>query len=201
MKIIVGVDEVGRGPLAGPVTTCLVVCEERQYKKLKLDKNLPPIGKDSKKLSVSEREKYNKYIKQINISHVVTHVSNKIIDSKGISFAINKSISLGIKKLKLSPKSCRFLLDGSLKAPKEFKQKTIIKGDEKEKIIAWASILAKVSRDSLMTKMSKKYPQYGFDIHKGYGTAKHRLAIKKNGLSPIHRSTFIKKSLSPNISP
>jgi ribonuclease HII len=72
-------------------------------------------------------------------------------------------------------------------------KKTIIKGDEKEKIIAWASILAKVSRDNLMTKLDKKFPQYGFAVHKGYGTARHRDAIKKHGLSHLHRKSFCKK--------
>ena len=82
-------------------------------------------------------------------------------------------------------------MDGGLKAPIEFKkQKTIIKGDEKEKIIAWASILAKVSRDALMCRLAKKYPKYGFEIHKGYGTLKHRKMIKKYGLSNVHRKSF-----------
>ena len=93
--------------------------------------------------------------------------------------------------MKLNPKNCEVRLDGGLHAPAEFKnQKTIIRGDEKEKIIAWASILAKVSRDSLMRKASRKFPEYGFEIHKGYGTARHRSAISKHGLSPLHRKTF-----------
>ncbi len=193
MKFILGVDEVGRGPLAGPVTVCVVACEEKTYQKLKRDKRLPPVGKDSKKLSAEAREKYAKVLKQIGIRYVVTHISNKVIDSKGISFAIRKAMSDGLKKLQISPKNCDVRLDGSLKAPIEFtKQKTIIKGDEKEKIIAWASILAKVSRDNLMRKLAKKYTHYGFEIHKGYGTAKHRKAIGKCGLSVVHRKTFCK---------
>ncbi|HEY0221159.1 MAG TPA: ribonuclease HII [Candidatus Paceibacterota bacterium] len=195
---IVGVDEVGRGPLAGPITVCLVACEEKIYKKLKLSKNLPPLGKDSKKLKERDREKYCRVLKILakekNLFYSVNHVSNKVIDSKGLTFAINKAISLGIKKLDLKYGNCRFLLDGSLKAPKEFKQRTIIKGDEKEKIIAWASILAKVSRDSLMVKMSKKYPEYDFHVHKGYGTKVHRSAISKNGLTSFHRVSFSLKT-------
>ena len=86
------------------------------------------------------------------------------------------------------------MLDGGLKVPIEFKnQKTIIKGDEKERIIAWASILAKVSRDNLMVKASKKFPEYSFGLHKGYGTQKHREAIKKYGTSDFHRKSFCKK--------
>lgn len=191
MKYVVGVDEVGRGPLAGPVTVCVVACEENLYKKLKRDKKLPACGKDSKKLSPEKRKIYVAVLKKIKMSYAVVHISNTIIDAKGISFAIRKAIANALKKLQLDPKQCDVRLDGSLKAPKGFtKQKTIIKGDEKEKIIAWASILAKVSRDALMCRLAKKFPQYGFEIHKGYGTTNHRRAITKYGLSTIHRNSF-----------
>ena len=213
MKMIIGIDEVGRGPLAGPVTVCVVSCEVNMYSKLKHNKRLPPLGKDSKKLSPESRQSYAKFLKSLmskslfdipqgeslgglvgKFSYVVVHISNTIIDTKGISFAIKKAISDGIKKLKLNPKNSKVLLDGGLKAPIKFKdQKTIIKGDEKEKIIAWASILAKVSRDELMCKMAKKFPLYLFDVHKGYGTLKHREAIIQNGLSFFHRKTFCVK--------
>lgn len=195
MRFLVGIDEVGRGPLAGPVSVCFVSCEAKIYKKLKRDRRLPVFGKDSKKLSREEREKYSKILKLLfregKISYSINHISNKIIDSKGISFAIKQAVILGVKKLKLNPKNCEVLLDGGLKAPQEFKkQKTIIKGDEKEKIIAWASILAKVSRDRLMLKAHKKYPKYGFKKHKGYGTEAHRKMIEKHGLSLFHRRSF-----------
>ncbi len=194
MKTIVGIDEVGRGPLAGPVTVCVVACDIEIYKKLKRNNNLPGFGKDSKKLKEKDREKYEKVlkilVKERKISFSINHIGNKVIDSHGLSFSIKKALNLGIKKLKIS-KDTQILLDRGLKAPKEFKnQKTIIKGDEKEKIIAWASILAKVSRDKLMTQFSQKYPNYDFHIHKGYGTQKHKKAIKKNGFSPIHRKSF-----------
>ena len=194
MKYVVGIDEVGRGPLAGPVTVCVVVCDLKFYTKLKKDKRLPPLGKDSKKLSPKERQKYSKYLKHIGLAYVIVNISNKVIDGKGISFSIKRAISQGINKLRLDPKECGVLLDGGLQAPKEFKkQKTIIKGDEKEKIIAWASILAKVSRDALMCRLAKKYPKYCLEIHKGYGTSKHFEAIRKHGLSELHRKTFCKK--------
>lgn len=193
---IVGIDEVGRGPIAGPVTLCTVVCEEKQYLLLKKSKLLPKSGKDSKKLKETDREKYDKVLrvlleeKKINFS--ISHVSNKLIDSKGITFAINSAIKKNLDKLEVDTNS-KILLDGSLKAPNYFKnQKTILKGDEKEKIISWASILAKVSRDNLMKKVGKKYPEYDFHIHKGYGTKKHLGSLKKHGLSPIHRKTWIK---------
>lgn len=209
MKYVVGIDEVGRGPLAGPVTVCVVACEEKMYTKLKRDKRLPALGKDSKKLSPISRDEYAKVLRNIGVLHAVVHVSNRMIDTKGISFCIKKAMEGGLRKLKLypvrgregsqrastpngiDPRNCDVRLDGSLHAPQEFiKQKTIIKGDEKEKIIAWASILAKVSRDSLMTRASKKFPHYGFDIHKGYGTFAHRKVISKHGLSSVHRITF-----------
>ncbi|MFA5889175.1 MAG: ribonuclease HII [Candidatus Paceibacterota bacterium] len=191
MKYIVGIDEVGRGPLAGPVTVCVVVCEENLYKKLKRNKSLPPLGKDSKKLSPELRQKYAKYLKHTEISYVVVNVSNRIIDKKGISFAIRFAIEKGFEKLKIKNCELKILLDGGLKAPKKFiNQRTIIRGDEKEKIIAWASILAKVSRDTLMCRLAKKYPKYGLEIHKGYGTLRHRGVLKKVGLSDIHRKSF-----------
>lgn len=196
MKFIVGIDEVGRGPLAGPVTVGVVVCEEKKYKLLKNNKKLPPLGKDSKKLKEKDREKYVKVLEELKkqkvINFSVVHVSNTIIDTKGISYAIKKGIKDGFKNLKIKQRNTEVLLDGGLKAPEGFKQKTIIKGDEKEKIIAWASILAKVSRDELMLKIGKKYPEYGLEIHKGYGTAKHRKAIQKHGVSKVHRLSFCK---------
>ncbi|HRH26705.1 MAG TPA: ribonuclease HII, partial [Parcubacteria group bacterium] len=192
----VGIDEVGRGPLAGPVTVGVVVCEEKKYKLLKNNKKLPPLGKDSKKLKEKDREKYVKVLEELKkqkvINFSVVHVSNTIIDTKGISYAIKKGIKDGFKNLKIKQRNTEVLLDGGLKAPEGFKQKTIIKGDEKEKIIAWASILAKVSRDELMLKIGKKYPEYGLQIHKGYGTAKHRKAIQKHGVSKVHRLSFCK---------
>lgn len=175
------------------------------YAKLKRDSRLPKAGKDSKKLSQKEREVYAEMLKKLarekKISFSIQHVSNKLIDRRGISFCIKKAISQGLRKLKLNPKQCAVLLDGSLHAPKEFtKQKTIIRGDEKEKIIAWASILAKVSRDRRLQKLGKKFPQYGFEIHKGYGTAKHRAAIHQNGLTIFHRHTFCRSLVASSVS-
>jgi ribonuclease HII len=104
MKKIVGIDEVGRGPLAGPVTVCVVSCDEKIYNKLKKDKNLPPLGKDSKKLTPALREQYYNTLKKIQgesldkFGYVVVSVSNKEIDKRGISFCIGKAIGRGIKK-------------------------------------------------------------------------------------------------------
>ncbi len=199
MKYIIGIDEVGRGPLAGPVTVGVVACKANVYTKLKKLRQLPLVGKDSKKLSVADREKYSKILQLLAeeeaIYFSIIHISNTVVDSRGISFAIRKAMADGLKKIQkrvgFNPRECDLRLDGGLRAPREFThQKTIIKGDEKEKIIAWASILAKVSRDRVMVQAGKKFPQYGFEIHKGYGTSKHREAIRTHGLSHIHRKTF-----------
>lgn len=210
MKCIIGIDEVGRGPLAGPVTLCAVRVEVGMYKRLQKNKNLPALGRDSKKLSKKDREKYALVLQALvskrhfdiksQVSRMppdtrfcfsVCSVSNTVIDTKGLSFAIKKALSGCLQNVGATEKDS-ILLDGGLKAPLEFKnQKTIIKGDEKHPVVAWASILAKVHRDNYMTKMAKKYPMYGFEKHVGYGTKIHREAIKKYGQSVIHRKSFL----------
>jgi len=199
-KYIIGIDEVGRGPLAGPVTVCAVRVEVGVYKKLQEHKNLPASGKDSKKLSKNDREKYAQVLKSFMskgtfdmvFCYAICSVSNKIIDTKGLSFAIKKALFGCLQKTGATEKDM-VLLDGGLKAPKDFiNQEAIIKGDEKHPVIAWASILAKVHRDTYMTKTAKKYPHYGFEKHAGYGTKVHRDAIKKHGPSHIHRKSFLR---------
>lgn len=195
MKYIIGIDEVGRGPLAGPVCLCAVRVEAGVYRRLQKNKNLPALGRDSKKLSKKDREKYSKILCDLalegKLDFTIVMQSNVIIDTKGLSFAIKKALAECLQKVHATEKD-NVLLDGGLKAPKEFKnQHTIIKGDEKHLVIAWASILAKVHRDNYMTKMAKKYPKYGFEKHMGYGTKVHRDAIQKLGPSPIHRKSFL----------
>ena len=207
-KIVVGIDEVGRGPLAGPIT--LAAFGAPQNLRSKLIKILggpdAKVGaskiKDSKQLSAKRRKEIYKELLRLRkaekINFKVSHISNKIIDKKGISCATRLGIKRCLKKLEhksLNHKGhpCCIRLDGLLKAPKEFKnQKTIIKGDEKDVFIACASIVAKVRRDRLMCRLAKKYPDYEFQIHKGYGTALHIKLIKKYGLSEIHRKSFCK---------
>ena len=197
MKLIIGVDEAGRGPLAGPISVGAFGAEKKMEKWL-LKNIFNNKLRDSKKLSPKKREeiykKFCKLKKENKISFSVSHISNKIIDKRGLTYAINLGIkkSLNISEFFGSEISVR--LDGLLKAPKEFKnQKTIIKGDEKDVFIACASIVAKVSRDRLMCRLAKKFPQYSFEIHKGYGTALHYKLIKKYGISPLHRKSFLKK--------
>ena len=194
--MVIGVDEVGRGPLAGPVTVGVVMCTQQTYGRLKRNRKLPTRGFDSKKLSAEMRQQYAETLEKLSeeniIQYEVVHVSHSIIDSKGLSFAIRKAMASCFSQLAI-PETSIILLDGGLKAPEQFrKQKTIIRGDEKEKIISWASILAKVSRDKLMVRAAKKFPQYGFEVHKGYGTRSHREAILHSGLSAFHRKSFCK---------
>lgn len=192
-KYIIGIDEAGRGPIAGPVSVGAVFFDNSEYKKFKR-KNKILIGKDSKKLSKKKREEWFQKIQKLCIENIVIFSSNKIIDKKGIVFAINTAIKKIFLRFNKNPKDCLILLDGNLKAPKIFKnQKTIIRGDEKEIIISLASIVAKVKRDEYMKKISKKYSNYFFEKHKGYGTKLHYKMLKKYGLCVIHRKTFLTK--------
>ncbi len=196
-RFFIGIDEAGRGPLAGPVAVGLVVFRNDFDKKLLREiKN-----KDSKKLSPEKRQewflKIKQWKKEKKLDFHVALISSNIIDTKGISHAIRKGIAECLKKVKADPKDSLVLLDGSLKAPKEFIfQKTIIKGDEKEQIIGLASIVAKVTRDKKMVGFSKILPKYGFERHKGYGTLVHRQLIKKYGPTKIHRQSFISRVLT-----
>jgi ribonuclease HII len=216
MRFIIGVDEVGRGPLAGPVCVCAFLADKKSLNYI--TKNCPVEIKDSKKMTAGKRQEVVKFISsvkkevvgkkdarttQLVLDYEIISVSPKIIDNKGISFAITFALEKALTALvsRNSDKSEKeksfnkftILLDGGLKAPACFNhQETIIKGDDKEIAISLASILAKEYRDSLMKKLSKnkKYSQYGFEQHVGYGTRKHRDAIKKFGLSDIHRRSF-----------
>lgn len=196
-KFIVGIDEVGRGPLAGPVVVGACLISVSKIKKLRAEGFFKSL-KDSKKLSEKKREEWLGRINERNengdLDYNIAFVSNKIIDKKGTSYSLRLATKRLLKKLKTDPFRTMILLDGGLKAPEEFtRQKTIIKGDEKKPIISLASIVAKVARDRKMILYSKKFPKYGFDIHKGYGTVLHRRKIRQNGLSELHRKTFCKK--------
>ena len=195
-KWLVGIDEAGRGPLAGPVSVGLVLIPAN------FDWNLIPGVGDSKQLSEKKREDIFKRAqvlqKEGKLQYVVEMVTAPKIDSDGISVCIKKSIAKGLKKL-TSTRSCLELdevmvkLDGSLKAPTEYVyQETIIKGDSKERVIGLASIMAKVTRDRYMVKVASQseFLVYDFARHKGYGTKAHREAIAQNGLSTLHRASY-----------
>lgn len=199
-QYIIGIDEVGRGPLAGPVAVGACLISVSKIKRLREEGFFVGI-KDSKKLSEKKREewlgKINEFKTKNGLDYSVSFVGNKIIDKKGISQCIKLAIKNSLKKLKAEPLKTMILLDGGFKAPDEFvHQKTIIKGDEKEPIISFASIVAKVARDRKMVEYSKKFPQYGFEIHKGYGTAFHIQKISQNGPSKLHRKSFCKNIIN-----
>ena len=188
MKWVVGIDEVGRGPLAGPVTVCALVIPEG------LTFGEGPF--DSKKLSPRKREQIFKRIKELKkqgkLNYKLASVSHTVIDRKGIGYAVRKAISRALERLRIPDPKCHILLDGGLRAPKEYKnQRTIIKGDSLVPIIGLASIVAKVCRDQKMRNLGAKLPSWGFEKHKGYGTRAHYMAIKKHGLSPVHRRSFL----------
>ncbi len=202
MKFLIGIDEVGRGPLAGPVTIGVCICLNSQLQHVR---KLLGKAKESKQLSAQERDAWKLLIDGAQaeglLSYSVKSVSSSVIDKKGISFAIKKAMKNALDELvtrrKIKPAECSIKLDGGLYAPDIFRiQKTIIKGDEKELLIALASIVAKVTRDRYMMKISKKFPQYSFDIHKGYGTLTHRKQILSLGPCDIHRKSFLTKILS-----
>jgi ribonuclease HII len=195
IKYLVGIDEVGRGPLAGPVTVC--ACKVSHAFD---DAHLMGI-KDSKKLSPQKREEWFHKISLLKskgeLDFAFSFVSAEIIDSIGIIKAIERALHECLDALSLDPESSKIVLDGSLRAPKKFLvQETIIKGDEKVPLISAASIIAKVMRDKYMTEQGGIYPSYGFEEHKGYGTSAHFKAIRKYGPSPLHRRTFLKSFMA-----
>lgn len=181
-KYIAGIDEVGRGPFAGPVLTAAVI--------LPRGFTYPGIN-DSKKLSVKKREMLYDIIKENAVAISIKTESNEIIDKINILNATRLSMSKTINSLSIKPD---IVLVDALKIPDiDIPQEDIIKGDAKSISIAAASIVAKVTRDRLMKEFSEIYPQYGFEKNSGYGTAEHIAAIEKYGLCPIHRKTFAQK--------
>lgn len=185
---IAGIDEAGRGPIAGPVAVGIAVVKKG------FNWDLLPGVTDSKKISERKRavifKQAKAFKKEKKIDFVVVMMSAKQIDKMGVSKAIAAAIEKGCKKLQLDARKTHIKLDGLLKAPVTFKQETIIKGDQKEKIIGLASICAKETRDAYMIKVDKKFPEYGFAIHKGYGTKNHRMMVCEHGMSTEHRDTY-----------
>lgn len=191
---LVGIDEAGRGPLAGP----LAVCALRLHAHLNIFGENNSI-KDSKKLTEKARlelyEKIKIEAKKGNAKFAISFVPASTIDNIGIGPALKLGVSRTLETLKISSDET-VLLDGNLKAPEKFvNQHTLIKGDESELAIALASIIAKVERDKKMIKLSELYPDYSLEKHKGYGTQYHRERIAEFGLSPIHRASFCKNIL------
>jgi ribonuclease HII len=176
-KFIAGVDEAGRGPLAGPVVAAAVI--------LNRDTDIQGLD-DSKKLSPKKREEL--YPKIQTMAHGVGVVSSEVIDKINILQATRMAMKLAVEKLLITPNI--LLIDGNQKIESTIEQWAIVKGDSKSISIAAASVLAKVTRDHIMAKYHNEYPQYEFSRHKGYGTKRHRYLIAEYGPCPIHRKTF-----------
>lgn len=181
-QTICGIDEAGRGPWAGPVVACALTMP-LQTRIVGLD--------DSKKLSAQERDRLFEILQQKS-QYGVGIISSEYIDQYGLSKAVNQAFIQAIKNLEeATARTPDFLLiDGKDKLALPYPYKTIIDGDQKIKLIAAASIIAKVTRDRIMQQEAKKYPQYGFENHMGYGTAQHQQALKKHGITPIHRKSY-----------
>ncbi|MCQ2463262.1 MAG: ribonuclease HII [Clostridia bacterium] len=181
-KIICGIDEAGRGPLAGPVCAAAVILDEN---------NIPQGLNDSKKLSEKKREALFDEIVEKAVSYGIAMADNREIDEINILQATFLAMRRAVDKLDIQPDIA--LIDGNAKPGLSMEQETIVKGDALSPSIAAASILAKVTRDRYMLELDKKYPQYGFAKHKGYPTALHYQMIREYGVSDIHRLTFLKK--------
>ena len=178
---IAGVDEVGRGPLAGPVVCASVI--------MPLDEDKLIVGvDDSKKLSAKKREELAEKIKQTAICYKIVEVSEKDIDELNILQATRLGMKRALEDLEIPPQTV--LTDGNMTLDIAFPQRSVVHGDALSYLIGSASIIAKVYRDALMDEYAKLYPHYAFEKNKGYGTAEHIQAIKEHGLCPIHRRTF-----------
>lgn len=188
---MIGVDEVGRGAFAGPVVVAGLTCRSPLNIK---NSRLGPLC-DSKKLTPKKRaEWYNYLTAHPGVSCAVARVTPRVIDRINISEAANRASARVVRRLVPSGKVFFAYLDGGLKLPESIPHLAIIKGDEKMKIIAAASIIAKVVRDRYMARLHKKDPRYRFDLHKGYGTELHRGRIRRFGYSDHHRKSFILRS-------
>lgn len=200
----IGIDEAGRGALAGPVVVAAVAVPKVFNHRRK---HLPRL-RDSKKLSSSQRDIWHDHLRYHPLA--LTHTSRvyqKRIDEENIAKSCNKAASVALQKildkLELERDSVEILLDGNLyladKDHLDLEYKTVVRGDEKIVSIKMASIVAKVTRDKYMDKLHDRYPEYDFLSHKGYGTSEHFKALKKHGISDIHRLTYLKGY--PNLKP
>jgi len=179
---ICGVDEAGRGPLAGPVCAAAVILPPHL--------EIPGLN-DSKKLSDKRRRELMPVIKEQALAYGIGFASHEEIDEINILQATFLAMERALAQLEIRPDLA--LIDGNRQKDFGLPVQTVVQGDSLSANIAAASVLAKVTRDDLMLEMAENYPQYGFDIHKGYGTKRHYEALREFGPSPIHRMTFLKK--------
>ena len=180
-ELIAGIDEVGRGPLAGPVVTCAVI--------MKRDSNIGGVT-DSKKLTRKKMLSLKEKILADAIDFAYGYANPKLIDELNIKNATNKAMEDALNKLKVRPE---IVLIDAERIRTDIPQMNIVKGDLNEYAISCASILAKVRRDDIMINFSKIYPGYSFETNMGYGTKKHYEGLEKFGETPIHRQTFLRK--------
>ena len=182
IQVICGVDEAGRGPLAGPVCAAAVILPKHA--------ELPGLT-DSKKLTDKKRRELYPLIMEQAVAYGIAFATEQEIDEINILQATFLAMQRALDQLSVKPDLA--LIDGNREKDFGVPVKTVVKGDSLSANIAAASILAKVTRDNLMVEMAEKHPQYGFEIHKGYGTKAHYAALREFGASPIHRMTFLKK--------
>jgi ribonuclease HII len=190
MELLIGVDEAGRGPLAGPVAVGVVAVPPG----FDVKKEFPGIT-DSKLLSRQKREllftKIELRASRGDLAFTVRMNDHRYIDRHGIVRAVEAAVWSGVRELS-APAHSFVMLDGLLRAPAAYAQRTIIGGDLRVPVISLASVLAKVTRDRLMEALSARYPEYGFHQNMGYGTPEHRRAIRAHGLCAIHRKSYCK---------
>ena len=181
-ELICGVDEAGRGPLAGPVCAAAVI--------LPRDAEIPGLN-DSKKLSDKKRRELYPIIKEKALCYGIGFASHEEIDQINILQATYLAMERALSQLTITPQ--QVLIDGNRAKDFGLPVRTVVHGDSLSMSIAAASVLAKMTRDDLMLEMAKEYPQYEFEIHKGYGTKAHYEALRTYGACPIHRNSFLKK--------
>ena len=182
LNFICGVDEAGRGPLAGPVCAAAVILPEHLQ--------IPGLN-DSKKLTDKKRRELFPVIQQQAIAYGIGLASEAEIDEINILQATFLAMRRALEQLTVRPEIA--LIDGNRETDFGLPVKTVVKGDSLSANIAAASVLAKVTRDNIMVELAQQYPEYGFEIHKGYGTKAHYEALRTYGPSPIHRRSFLKK--------
>jgi len=185
IKYVVGIDEAGRGPLAGPVCAGAVVID--------LNTEISPLVRDSKKMTEKQREESYDFILGNSLACGVCMISSKKIDEVGIQEAVRLAMEGALSEVEkmLGRRAEYLIVDGvNVELIEDYNMLKIKSGDIKHYSISAASILAKVTRDRYMKEISKKYPEYGFEKHVGYGTKQHMEAIQKYGICPIHRRCF-----------
>ena len=182
IQVICGVDEAGRGPLAGPVCAAAVI--------LPADVDIPGLN-DSKKLTDKRRRELYPIIKEQAIAYGIAFADEKEIDEINILQATFRAMERAVSQLSTKPDFV--LVDGNKLPVLDVPAEAVVQGDSRSASIAAASILAKVTRDDVMLELAQTYPAYGFDIHKGYGTKAHYEALRNHGACPAHRLSFLKK--------